>query len=245
MAQDPLHRYRAKRNFQKTPEPGAQVVTSGKTLAFVIQKHAASRLHYDFRLELDGVMLSWAVPKGPSYDPSEKRIAVQTEDHPIAYNAFEGTIPKGQYGAGTVIIWDRGTWEPSTDPRAGYASGKLLFKLYGQKLAGLWELVRIAKPGDKEQLWILFKKKDSYARPKADYDVVSALPDSVVAKPLPPAAVPAPPEPSKPTSARGVAACGAPSDLPQKIGPQLATLSSGVPARGDWPTRSSSTATAS
>ena len=115
-------------------------------LSFVVQKHWASRLHYDFRLELDGVLLSWAVPKGPSFDPKEKRMAIHVEDHPLSYGDFEGTIPPKQYGAGTVIVWDRGTWEPVGDPHEGLRDGKLVFKLHGQKLAGLWELVRIAKP---------------------------------------------------------------------------------------------------
>ena len=152
----------------------------------MIQKHWASRLHYDFRLELDGVLLSWAVPKGPSFDPKKMQMAIHVEDHPLDYASFEGTIPKKQYGAGTVIVWDRGTWEPVGDPRRGMAEGKLVFRLHGEKLAGLWELVRIAKPGDKQDPWMLFKKKDEWARPSADYDVIAALPDSVVAHPLGP-----------------------------------------------------------
>ena len=143
-----LERYQKKRNFSITPEPAGAPRRRKKaeSLRFVIQKHWARRLHYDFRLELDGVLLSWAVPKGPSYDPSEKRMAVHTEDHPLDYASFEGEIPAKQYGAGSVIVWDRGTWEPVGDPRDGIAAGKLLFDLYGEKLAGRWELVRIAKP---------------------------------------------------------------------------------------------------
>src|SRR5216110_3736538 len=180
-----LERYRQKRNFRVTPEPeGGIKKRINAPLRFVIQKHWASRLHYDFRLELDGVLLSWAVPKGPSFDPQEKRMAIHVEDHPVDYGGFEGTIPPRQYGAGTVIVWDRGTWEPVGDPRDGIAKGKLLFKLHGDKLAGLWELVRIAKPGDKQEPWMLFKKRDAWARPLADYDVIAALPDSVVEKPL-------------------------------------------------------------
>jgi bifunctional non-homologous end joining protein LigD len=181
---DPLSRYSAKRNFARTPEPRGVRARKAKALAFVIQKHWASRLHYDFRLELDGVLLSWAVPKGPSFDPQEKRMAIHVEDHPVSYGSFEGTIPPRQYGAGTVIVWDRGTWEPVGDPREGLAKGKLLFNLHGEKLAGLWELVRIAKPGDKQEPWFLFKKRDAWARPLAEYDVIVALPDSVVKKPL-------------------------------------------------------------
>ena len=222
---DPLEHYRTKRRFDKTPEPPGEIGPAGSALAFVVQKHAATRLHYDFRLELDGVMLSWAVPKGPSFDPKDKRMAVQVEDHPISYNSFEGTIPRGQYGAGTVIIWDRGNWEPVGDPRQGLADGKLLFTLHGQKLAGLWELVRIAKPGDRQIAWILFKKHDAFERDKADYDVVRALPDSVVAKPLGPAS-----RPAEPTEL----AAAIRAELPAELGPQLATLSTGLPASGDW-----------
>ena len=127
-------------------------------LGFVIQKHWATRLHYDFRLELDGVLLSWAVPKGPSFDPAEKRLAMHVEDHPVAYGSFEGTIPPKQYGAGKVIVWDNGWWAPVGDAKAGLAAGKLVFELHGQKLAGRWELVRIRKAGEKQDPWILFKK---------------------------------------------------------------------------------------
>ena len=234
---DPLERYRVKRNFGKTPEPEGELGSQGEALAFVVQKHAATRLHYDFRLELDGVMLSWAVPKGPSFDPKEKRMAIQVEDHPLSYNSFEGTIPPRQYGAGTVIIWDRGTWQPAGNAREGLAAGKLLFTLHGQKLAGLWELVRIGKPGERQVTWLLFKKHDAFERPKAEYDVVTALPDSVVAKPLTPrskakpagrAAKPAEPQPRPALSAAVRAA------LPAKIGPQLATLSTGIPPTGEW-----------
>src|ERR1700758_1751023 len=136
----PLSRYRKKRDFLVTPEPSASTPREpgGAGNGFVVQKHWASRLHYDFRLELDGVLLSWAVPKGPCYDPKEKRMAVHVEDHPVEYATFEGTIPRKQYGAGTVITWDRGTWEPVGDPQQGMNSGKLVFRLHGEKLAGLW-----------------------------------------------------------------------------------------------------------
>lgn len=224
----PLSTYNAKRDFQVTSEPAgkASIGTShkSKSLAYVIQKHWASRLHYDFRLELDGVLLSWAVPKGPSYDPTEKRMAVHVEDHPIGYGSFEGAIPSKQYGAGTVIVWDRGTWEPIGEPREGMNEGKLVFKLHGEKLAGLWELVRISKPGDKQDQWMLFKKRDAWARPRADYDVVTALPDSVVEKPLGPleereqrGAPPSPPnaeEDAEPDLSRAVQAT-----LPSKLEP--------------------------
>jgi bifunctional non-homologous end joining protein LigD len=238
---DPLQKYWSKRDFAVTSEPrGEHAPRKGKAAAFVVQKHAASRLHYDFRLELDGVLLSWAVPKGPSFDPADKRMAIRVEDHPLSYGSFEGTIAPKQYGAGTVIVWDNGTWEPVGDPREGLEKGKLLFHLHGQKLAGLWELVKIAKGGEKQEPWILFKKRDALARPKADYDVVSALPDSVIARPLRRA-------PSEPQGAvaRGATARRARSahasvpgavkaPLPARISPQLATLATGVPAAGQW-----------
>ena len=186
----PLARYNEKRDFGISGEPAGVAskapAAKARRLSFVVQKHWASRLHYDFRLELDGVLLSWAVPKGPSFDPAEKRTAIHVEDHPVSYGGFEGTIPPKQYGAGTVIVWDRGHWEPVGDPREGMKNGKLLLRLHGEKLAGLWELVRISKPGDRQDHWILFKKRDEWARPRAEYDVVAALPDSVIEKPLGP-----------------------------------------------------------
>src|SRR5450830_824393 len=133
---DPLLAYKKKRDFALTSEPAGAVARKKSVLSFVIQKHAARSLHYDFRLELDGTLKSWAIPKGPSLDPTQKRLAVQVEDHPLSYAGFEGVIPPKQYGAGTVIIWDRGTWEPVGDPRAGYRAGKLKFQLHGEKLKG-------------------------------------------------------------------------------------------------------------
>src|SRR5437870_13737658 len=132
-----LDTYRAKRNFRRTPEPAGKI-RSAKTTghSFVVQKHAASQLHYDFRLEQNGVLLSWAVPKGPSLDPNDKRLAMHVEDHPMAYGDFEGVIPAKQYGAGTVMLWDRGIWIPKADPREGYAKGRLKFRLEGEKLHG-------------------------------------------------------------------------------------------------------------
>jgi bifunctional non-homologous end joining protein LigD len=156
---DALSTYKSKRNFAVTAEPAEGGRPSPHALSFVVQKHAASRLHYDFRLELDGVMVSWAVPKGPSFDPKEKRMAIHVEDHPISYSSFEGTIPPKQYGAGTVIVWDNGTWEPVGDPRKGLAAGKLVFRLHGQKLEGLWELVNIAKGGERQEPGFCSRRK--------------------------------------------------------------------------------------
>ncbi|MBP6406709.1 MAG: ATP-dependent DNA ligase, partial [Ramlibacter sp.] len=160
---DSLKAYRAKRDFGVTAEPrGERQPGREGPLAFVVQKHWASHLHYDFRLELDGVLKSWAVPKGPSLDPGDKRMAVQVEDHPLSYSGFEGTIPKGQYGAGKVVIWDRGTWQPLEDARKGWRAGKLKFELHGDKLQGRWALVRMRESGDKPA-WLLIKENDSHA----------------------------------------------------------------------------------
>jgi bifunctional non-homologous end joining protein LigD len=177
-----LDKYRAKRSFKVTAEPrGGKIKRGGD--AFVIQKHAASRLHYDLRLELDGVMKSWAVTRGPSLVPGEKRLAVHVEDHPVEYNSFEGTIPKGQYGGGTVMIWDRGRWIPDGDPHRGYAKGKLDFTLDGQKLQGGWHLVRMRKrPGERQEPWLLIKAKDEAARGPNDPDILEEKDRSVVSR---------------------------------------------------------------
>jgi bifunctional non-homologous end joining protein LigD len=171
-----LETYRTKRQFDITPEPrGTRKRRKGN--AFVIQKHAASRLHYDLRLEMDGVMKSWAVTKGPSMVPAEKRLAVHVEDHPIEYNKFEGTIPKGQYGGGTVMIWDRGEWSPEGDPRAGYRKGHLSFRLEGEKLHGGWHLVRMRRKGrEKHEPWLLIKAHDETARAPRDPDILEEKP---------------------------------------------------------------------
>jgi bifunctional non-homologous end joining protein LigD len=247
----PLAKYWAKRDFNITAEPRGEQAPTGERLTFVIQKHAASSLHYDFRLELDGVLLSWAVPKGPSLDPADKRLAVRTEDHPMSYASFEGVIPPKQYGAGTVIVWDNGSWKPVGDARRGLAEGKLMFELHGQKLEGLWELVNITKAGAKQEQWLLFKKRgDEYVRPRSEFDVVSALPDSVIAKPLKtrakqPAPAPAPEAKTKApakkaaksssrTSTHSAVPGAVKAPMPAKLQPQLATLSTGVPATGEW-----------
>ncbi|RIX76807.1 DNA ligase D [Acidovorax cavernicola] len=230
----PLATYQAKRDFTATDEPAEGGEAQPHAPAFVIQKHAARRLHYDFRLELDGVLVSWAVPKGPSLDPAQKRMAVHVEDHPLSYAGFEGTIPHGHYGAGEVIVWDRGTWEPVGDPRKGLAAGKLAFQLHGQKLEGLWELIKIAKGGERQEPWLLFKKRDAFARPHADYDVVSALPDSVTHP------SPSPLAKRRTTKAKASPTLPAPgatkARLPARLSPQLATLATGVPegAARDW-----------
>lgn len=179
-AREALAPYRRKRDFRKTPEPH-QVGRAGRGgHAFVVQKHHASQLHYDFRLELDGTLKSWAVPKGPCLDPAVKRMAVHVEDHPVSYADFEGIIPPHQYGAGTVIVWDRGEWEAEGDARRGLAEGKLKFALHGDKLRGHWTLVRMRGKGEKQEPWLLIKEKDEEARPLDDYDVIEAEPDSVL-----------------------------------------------------------------
>lgn len=214
----PLSEYQRKRNFKVTsePSPSSPARRPASALTFVVQKHAARNLHYDFRLELDGVLKSWAVPKGPSLDPSHKRLAVHVEDHPLSYGAFEGSIPAGQYGAGDVIVWDRGIWQPHDDPHKAYAAGKLKFTLVGEKLAGDWALVRtrLKGSGDKEQ-WLLIKENDQQARPISDYDIVQAQPTSVLSN-----ARVGQPKTRQPT-------------LPDQMAPQLATLVDRAPA-GDW-----------
>ena len=172
--------YRKKRKFGVTPEPrGRKARVKGNR--YVIQKHAATRLHYDLRLELDGVMKSWAVTRGPSLVPGEKRLAVEIEDHPVEYNTFEGTIPKGEYGGGTVMIWDRGTWAPEEDPHRGLKKGHLDFSLQGEKLHGHWHLVRMhRRPGEKRNNWLLIKASDEDARTAKDADILEEMPDFVV-----------------------------------------------------------------
>lgn len=221
---DALKTYKAKRDFSITPEPAEGGQPGRGRLAFVIQKHWARRLHYDFRLELDGTMKSWAVPKGPSYDTHDKRMAVHVEDHPISYNEFEGTIPEKQYGAGKVIIWDRGTWEPVEDPRKGYRAGKLVFNLHGHKMHGRWALVRMRGKGEDKEPWLLIKEKDEYVRPAAEFSVVDEMPDSV--KSLGAAA-------AAPVAER--VAAPRIKRLPAELEPELATLVDGPPSTPeDW-----------
>ena len=176
-----LEQYRAKRDFKKTSEPAGKVSRAKKGEAggiFVIHKHAATRLHYDLRLEHGGVLWSWAVTRGPSLDPDEKRLAVHVEDHPIEYAPFEGTIPKGEYGAGAVIVWDEGTWTPEHDPDKGMKKGHIDFELHGEKLSGKWHLVRLKpRPGEKRDNWLLIKSGDAAARPGED--ILADAPQSV------------------------------------------------------------------
>ena len=177
-----LAEYRKKRRFDVSPEPKGKKPPTRRAkskLAFVVQKHRATALHYDFRLEWSGVMLSWAVPKGPSYDPAVKRLAMQVEDHPIEYNKFEGIIPAGEYGGGTVMIWDRGTWTPQTpDVVAALKKGDLKFSLDGKKLRGSWVLVRTrGRPADTKTAWLLIKHRDQWASTE---DITELAPRSVV-----------------------------------------------------------------
>lgn len=212
-----LKSYRAKRDFRRTDEPrgGGRPSAAGQA-SFVMQKHWASSLHYDFRLEVGGTMKSWAVPKGPSFDPADKRLAVQVEDHPIAYSSFEGEIPKGQYGAGKVIIWDKGYWLPVGDPAEGLRAGKLVFELHGHKLQGKWALVRMKGKGEKQAPWLLRKEKDDFVRPSAEFSVVDEMPDSVKDSDAPVQGPEAHPPPQ--------------ATLPATLAPQLATLVAKPPA---------------
>jgi bifunctional non-homologous end joining protein LigD len=253
-----LEEYRQKRDFRKTPEPAGAAQPTKETregLSYVIQKHAARRLHYDFRLELDGVLKSWAVPKGPSLDPGEKRLAVHVEDHPLDYGAFEGVIPKGEYGGGTVLLWDRGTWIPlDPDPEAAYRKGSLKFTLKGEKLHGNWALVRMGGKAARERRenWLLIKERDAAAVPQSGDAVVSDNPDSVATgrsldsiaadrdwvwhsnrgetggDPAPPTTAPANTRPL--ASIAGVRT----GPMPDGLKPQLATVADKAPEGAEW-----------
>ncbi|MDB5395977.1 MAG: ligD [Rhodospirillales bacterium] len=255
-AQKSLARYREKRDFKLTSEPsGAEPVKAKGDGFFVVQKHAASRLHYDFRLALNGVLKSWAVTKGPSLDPHDKRLAVEVEDHPVAYGDFEGTIPKGQYGGGTVMLWDRGTWEPIGDAAEGLAKGEVKFILHGERLKGKWVLVRMkGRPNERHNNWLLIKERDEEAReggaPLTESAVTSVATGRTMdeiagehdriwhsnrpADQQDEAAAPKPKQPEskqpkpKPAKARGN------SPLPDFIPPQLATRVARPPTGKDW-----------
>jgi bifunctional non-homologous end joining protein LigD len=228
---DPLKSYKAKRDFSITSEPAEGGEANENALSFVVQKHWASRLHYDFRLELDGAMKSWAIPKGPSFDSKDKRLAVHVEDHPISYNSFEGQIPAGQYGAGKVIIWDKGIWIPLEDPHKNYRAGNLKFELRGVKLRGHWALVRMKSNREKQETWLLIKEKDEYVRPSSEFNVVDEMPDSV-AKLVAESQKVA--KPKKELSAKkkltsSISDKAVKTDLPLMLQPQLATLADAPP----------------
>jgi bifunctional non-homologous end joining protein LigD len=238
--------YRRKRDFRATPEPRGKNSAARDGHFFVIQKHAASHLHYDFRLQFGDVLKSWAVPKGPSLDPAQKRLAMEVEDHPLDYGSFEGTIPAGNYGAGTVMLWDRGTWKPLGDEKSSYRAGKIKFMLHGEKLRGQWTLVRRSGSVPGKPQWFLIKHRDDEARPGGEFDVEVAEPRSVASgrdldeiaadndaewisnrsvkrKP----AVPAKKSPPARKRSKKTA-------IPAKITPQLATLVAAPPKGDDW-----------
>jgi bifunctional non-homologous end joining protein LigD len=254
MADGPLREYRARRDFTRTSEPsGKSGPKSGKGgLRYLVQKHAATRLHFDFRLELDGVLKSWAVTRGPSLNPADKRLAVHVEDHPLGYGDFEGTIPEGEYGGGTVMLWDEGTWEPLEDAGEGLEAGKLKFRLHGKRLKGGWTLVRMRNDRDagarrsKRENWLLIKEQDEAARAEKR-PLIARLVRSVrsdrtmdeIAKgdlewtrkgAHGKAAVPAPgPKEPKPERRKGPAA-----KMPAFVAPQLCTLVDATPEGDDW-----------
>jgi bifunctional non-homologous end joining protein LigD len=257
-----LEQYRRKRDFSRTPEPAGgkrprrRPAKAAAGLAFVVQKHAASRLHYDFRLEMDGVLKSWAVPKGPSLDPHEKRLAVQVEDHPIEYGGFEGVIPAGEYGGGTVLLWDRGTWHSQEgEPLEAWRQGKLKLELQGEKLRGGWTLVRMSGPraGDNHENWLLIKENDDTARPGSEDALVREEVKSAASGQTIEEIAADPPRvwgPDGATELEPAAKRGAgPGELaevasslpgarraamPRAVAPELATLVSAPPAGGQW-----------
>lgn len=243
-----LEKYWKKRDFDQTPEPQGSEGHSGPRLGYVIHKHDASRLHYDFRLELEGTLKSWAVPKGPSLDPAEKRLAVQVEDHPLDYGTFEGTIPPKQYGAGTVMLWDYGWWTPQGDPAAGWRKGRLKFRLDGKKLHGHWTLVRMkGRAEERQENWLLIKEHDDDARPGSSDEITRELTASVVSgrsmdeiaagaasKSAQPAADTGTEDKAAHARSAGKANSTTLSALPDFIEPQLATLVEQAPAGADW-----------
>ena len=240
-----LRTYNKKRNFKKTPEPRGAKQTSKTKHLYLIQKHAASHLHYDFRIELNGTLKSWAVPKGPSLDPGIKRLAVHVEDHPIAYGSFEGIIPKGQYGGGTVMLWDTGEWVPLEDhPLKAYKEGKLTFELKGKKLKGVWKLIQIKKD---PKNWLLMKVDDKYARPEDEYDITKEKTLGVLSKSTMEEIAAAaanqwsskekkakPVKTSKPAKKKVSITFGKKTNMPARVLPQLTTLVSTPPEGDTW-----------
>jgi bifunctional non-homologous end joining protein LigD len=250
---DRLQKYRAKRDFKKTAEPSGARKQSAKGRSYLIQKHAAQRLHYDFRLEHNGVLLSWAIPKGPSLNPGDKRLAVHVEDHPLEYGSFEGTIPKGQYGGGTVMLWDRGTWEPHGDVDEGLKEGKLIFDLHGERLKGRWALIRLrGRPGGSGDNWLLIKEKDDAVKTgsaivdRALTSVVSGRQMEEIAQSSdvwnsdwadrddPVGAKKAKAKSSERTASGAKKKSAGAVKLPPFVEPQLATLIDAPPSGGDW-----------
>jgi bifunctional non-homologous end joining protein LigD len=249
-----LREYRRKRDFARTPEPmGAAPEHAGDLPLYVIQKHAARQVHYDFRLEWDGVLKSWAVPKGPSLDPAEKRLAVQVEDHPVEYGGFEGVIPRGEYGGGTVMLWDRGWWQPIGDPAAAYAKGDLKFILHGEKLHGRFVLVRMKRrEQDKSDNWLLIKERDADARPgSGDEIVVQELLSVASSRDMASIAkdadrvwrsgtgeVKTAPVRDKPVASLSIDLAGIPgakrAKTPPKLAPQLAATADHPPTGDEW-----------
>ncbi len=214
-----LEKYNEKRNFARTPEPEGEAAERGGRLRFAVQHHRARADHYDFRLEWEGALLSWAVPKGPSYDTRDKRLAVRVEEHPLEYRNFEGTIPKGEYGGGTVMLWDEGTWEPQSDAEKGLRDGSLKFALRGRRLKGKWALVRMKpKEGESNDNWLLLKERDEYVR---DNDGISEFDTSVRTG----------------RTMAEIEAGAAPrvaANPMQRVDVQLASLVRAVPEGGDW-----------
>jgi bifunctional non-homologous end joining protein LigD len=244
---DPLKNYRAKRDFTRTPEPAEGGTRSDKALSFVIQKHDARNLHYDFRLELQGALKSWAVPKGPSLDPAVKRMGVRVEDHPISYGGFEGSIPAKQYGAGDVIVWDRGLWTPHGDPAKGLRAGKLKFELHGEKLKGGWTLVRMHGRGDEShEPWLLIKERTTMHAPKKNSTCCKPCPTACCRASRCPAMPGKPGKTPRKAAAKKASAASAKkavaqasggipegavkAKLPEILAPQLATLVARPPA---------------
>jgi len=245
-----LDTYNAKRDFSRTPEPSGEIggAASGNP-RYLVQKHDASRLHYDFRLEVAGVLVSWAVPKGPSLDPGEKRLAVRTEDHPLSYGTFEGTIPKGQYGGGTVLMWDQGTWRPDGNPVEGLRKGSLTFRLNGQRLTGSFVLTRLRPRSrqEKGENWLLIKRNDKAARPGSEDAVIRDNTTSIISsRELPQIADEASPikartrrktgeKPPRPPKIDPAGLAGARrARLPVAMKPQLATLVEKAPEAKGW-----------